>query len=171
MINNSEDKLINFTLYRAHENWRVDKTYTLNELVWHDGKYYEYIFATPTSGIALTNATYWTLLAERKRFDTTNISGIVIVLYFKGSRNIIKKYSLNALAGYSAIDDTDKANSIYSIIILSAETVNLKEGILLAEIKIKETTVGVGSGFMNTIISDIPIAEINAPITEYIAVT
>lgn len=171
MIHNSEDKYITFTLRKSVESFNVNHEYTNGDNVWYANAYWEFVSVTNKIGSTPsdTNAD-WTLLTSAPIYDTTNIDGLVIVLYYKGSRNIIEKYSLNTSAGYLPIDDANASAGKYIIELSSAVTTKKKEGVLLAEIKIRENIVGYTGGDFNTIISDVVIAEVNTPITEFIAV-
>jgi hypothetical protein len=170
IIHSSESKFVKFVLYKPHERYRKNKEYSLGDVVYDGGVYYEYANASSVSGTSLSDVTYWTPSASRPRYDTTAIVGMIIVLYFKGSRNAVAMYSLNPSGGFLTIDDTDSALSEYSIELSRTLTQKKKEGVLCAEIKLTETSVGAVDGVQTTIISDISIAEINSPITEFISV-
>ncbi len=169
MIHNSEDKAIKITLYKPSVVYRKDMLFKTGQITWHSGGYWEFTGVTPAQGSepSATN-TNWTKQDSRPIMDTSSISGMIIVLYFKGERKIFAKYSLNTATGYEAIDDTDSAEGVYKFYLLSTVTEKKKEGIILAEIKLAQGGVGAPAGRLKTIASDIFIAEINTPLTEFI---
>lgn len=169
MIHNSEDKLIKITLYKPSVVYRKDLLFSLGKITWHGGSYWEYVGVTPSQGSepSVTNAN-WNKLDSKPIMDTSSISGMIILLYFKGERKVVAKYSLNTATGYSVINDDDSDEGIYKFYLLSSQTLNKKEGVLLAEIKLAQGDVGAPAGRLNTIATDIFIAEVNSPISEFI---
>jgi hypothetical protein len=171
MIHNSEDKFITFTLRRKVDSFNPNTEYTNGDYVWYANAYWEFVSITNAIGSIPSDInTDWTLLASAPIYDTADIDGMVIVLYYKGSRNVIEKYSINASVGYKSIDVTNASQGKYVIELSSASTTKKKEGVLLAEIKIREVIAGYTGGDFNTIISDVVIGEVNTPITEFISV-
>jgi hypothetical protein len=171
MIHNSEDKFITFTLRKSVQSYNASVEYTNGQCVWYNNAYWEFISVTNKIGSVPsdTNAD-WSLLSSAPIYDTTNIDGMVIVLYYKGSRNIVAQYSLNASVGYNTIDATNGSQGIFVIELSSPTTLKKKEGVLLAEIKIRENIAGYSLGDFHTIVSDVVIAEVNTPITEFVSV-
>jgi hypothetical protein len=173
IINTNENKVVSIILYVPHEKWRIEKEYASGDVVWYDGAYYEYKAATAaTTGFVPTDTAKWDALTGRKRFDTANIIGLTIELFYKGSREAIKGYSLVIPApnpdGWLTIDDTDSANSVYSIQILKSYITKKKEGIILADIRVVEDTPGIGDdGKTYTTINDVFIAQLNIPYSEF----
>jgi hypothetical protein len=170
IIHNSENKFVQFTLYKPYSRYQREKEYSLGQIAWNDGVYYEYANATPKAGAALSDVVYWTALANKPRYDTIAITGMIIVLYYKGSRNVVAMYSLVAFAGFKDIDGTNAAQSEYTIELTQTLTEKKKEGVLMAEIKLIENNANAETGESTTIISDIHVSEINSPITEFISV-
>ena len=169
MIHNSEDKLIKITLYKPSPVYRKDSRYSLGNVVWFMGRYWEFTGVSPSQGSEpLETNTNWTALNSRPVIDTSTISGMVIVLYFQGERKIFAKYSLNSDPAFLDIDGTDSAEGIYKFYLLSDVTTGKKEGTICAEIKLSQGDAGAPAGRLKTIASDIPIAQINTPLTEYI---
>lgn len=171
MIHNSEDKFITFTLRKSVDAYNVNHEYTNGDCVWFANAYWQFVSLTNAIASTPSNTNLdWLMLSSAPIYDTTNVDGMVIVLYYKGSRNIIEKYSINSLAGYKPIDVTNASQGKYVIELPSSTTTKKKEGILMAEIKIREIIAGYTGGDFNTIVSDIAISEINTPITEFISV-
>lgn len=169
MIYNSEDKLIAITLYKPSVVYRKDLLFKTGKITWHSGSYWEFTGTDPAQGSepSLTNSN-WTKKDSRPIIDTGSISGMIIVLYFKGERKIFAKYSLVSDPDFQAIDDTDSAEGIYKFYLLSSDTVKKKEGVILAEIKLSQGDAGAPAGRLKTIATDIFIAELNSPLTEFI---
>lgn len=68
-----------------------------------------------------------------------SLLGILVIIYYSVSGQILSKFSINELAGYSDILVLDNAAGKIRVIVPASVTKTAKTGALVAEIKVKVT--------------------------------
>jgi len=90
----------------------------------------------------------------------SSLTGIILVLYYKDSIEVLSKYSLNALTGYETLVITDSVEGRFKIRLKRAVTKLANEGVIHAEVLEENTNADFESSKFRTIRNGIEVGRL-----------
>lgn len=98
--------------------------------------------------------------------DLADLTGYIVILYYKIGDAVVKKWSKNALTGYSDVTEVTPASGIFDIYLEAVDTKGLSIGDVDLEIKIQETNADFDNNTFHTIVRGLEIGVIKEAISK-----
>jgi hypothetical protein len=100
------------------------------------------------------------LLSNDIALDLSTLAGYIVILYYKESGVVLKKYSKNTLSGYSPLTVISEIGGTFKVFLQSEDTKTANLGIIHAEVKTQITDAGFSSSTFHSVERGIEIGEI-----------